>query len=52
MLGCMVETTVGIAAALQVSALADVHDLDGFIVVKDEPFGLVGEEAGQLELRA
>ena len=51
MLGCMVETSVGIAAALHISALADVHDLDGFLIVKDEPFGLVGEEAGLLLLR-
>lgn len=50
MLGCMVETSVGIAAALQISALARVHDLDGFLIVKDEPFGLVGEKAGQLSL--
>ena len=48
MLGCMVETTVGIAAALQISALADVHDLDGFLIVKDEPFGLVTETNGLL----
>ena len=51
MLGCMVETSVGIAAALQISALAEVHDLDGFLIVRDEPFGLVGEEAGLLTLR-
>jgi L-alanine-DL-glutamate epimerase-like enolase superfamily enzyme len=51
MLGCMVETTVGIACALQVSALADVLDLDGFLIVQDEPFGLVTEAAGQLSLQ-
>lgn len=50
MLGCMVETTVGIAAALEISALADVLDLDGFLIVKDEPFGLVQEQAGLLRL--
>ncbi|WP_457070271.1 enolase C-terminal domain-like protein [Hymenobacter sp. UYAg731] len=48
MLGCMVETSVGIAAALQISALADVLDLDGFLIIKDEPFGLVQEQAGLL----
>lgn len=52
MLGCMVETSVGIAAALHISALADVHDLDGFLIVKDEPFGLVTESGGQLRLRS
>ena len=50
MLGCMVETTVGIAAALHISALADVHDLDGFLIVREEPFGLVREQAGALSL--
>ena len=42
---------MGIAAALQISALADVLDLDGFLIVRDEPFGLVTEEAGLLRLR-
>jgi len=51
MLGCMVETSVGIAAALDISALAEVHDLDGFLIVKDEPFGLVAEADGQLTRR-
>ncbi|OGX81397.1 hypothetical protein BEN47_05420 [Hymenobacter lapidarius] len=51
MLGCMVETSVGIAAAMHISRLADVHDLDGFLIVKDEPFGLVEERAGLLTLR-
>ncbi|MDB5268246.1 MAG: hypothetical protein JWP58_1286 [Hymenobacter sp.] len=50
MLGCMVETSVGIAAALEISALADVLDLDGFLIIKDEPFGLVREEGGLLRL--
>jgi L-alanine-DL-glutamate epimerase-like enolase superfamily enzyme len=52
MIGCMVETSVGIAAALQISALADVHDLDGILIIKNEPFGLVTEADGQLTLRA
>ena len=52
MLGCMVETTVGIAAALHISSLADVLDLDGFLIVRDESFGLVAEAEGRLQLRA
>ena len=51
MMGCMVETSVGIAAALQISALVDVLDLDGFLVVRDEPFGLVTEAEGLLHLK-
>ena len=50
MLGCMVETSLGIASALQVSALADIHDLDGSLILRDEPFGLVREQAGELAL--
>ena len=52
MLGCMVETSVGIAAALQIGALAEVLDLDGFLIIRDEPFGLVTEAEGLLRLRA
>ncbi|MBJ6145627.1 enolase C-terminal domain-like protein [Hymenobacter sp. BT559] len=48
MLGCMVETSLGIWSALQISALAEVHDLDGMLIVRDEPFGLVHEADGQL----
>ncbi len=48
MLGCMVETSLGIWSALQVSALAEVHDLDGFLILRHEPFKLVHEEAGEL----
>ena len=51
MIGCMVETSVGIAAALQINALAEVLDLDGFLVIRDEPFGLVTETEGRLQLR-
>ncbi|WP_139923935.1 dipeptide epimerase [Hymenobacter sp. DG01] len=50
MLGCMVETSLGIRSALQVSALADVCDLDGFLIVQNEPFGLVQEENGHLRV--
>ncbi|WP_345238320.1 enolase C-terminal domain-like protein [Hymenobacter saemangeumensis] len=50
MLGCMVETTLGISSAYQISALAKVHDLDGFLIVKDEPFGLVREKNGLLSM--
>ena len=50
MLGCMVETSLGIASALHLSALAEVHDLDGLLIVQHEPFGLVTEAAGALHL--
>ena len=50
MLGCMVETSLGIASALHISSLAEIHDLDGLLIVRDEPFGLVREQGGELSL--
>ena len=48
MIGCMMETTVGIWSALQLAHGVHLLDLDGMLVVKDEPFKLVREEAGRL----
>lgn len=38
MCGCMVETTLGIAAAAQFSPLLDYADLDGAALLSDNPF--------------
>jgi L-alanine-DL-glutamate epimerase-like enolase superfamily enzyme len=46
MVGCMVETSLGISAALSLESLADYMDLDGFILLEHEPFGLVNETDG------
>ena len=44
MLGCMVETSLGISAAAQISGLFDLVDLDGAMLLADDPFeGLVYE---------
>jgi len=48
MIGCMVETTLAISSGLNLCALADYADLDSFLVVKNEPFGLVKEDSGIL----
>ncbi|MBP9673736.1 MAG: hypothetical protein KBD63_01455 [Bacteriovoracaceae bacterium] len=48
MLGCMVETTLGISSAMHLASLADVCDLDGFLLIKDEPFHLMSEDNGIL----
>jgi L-alanine-DL-glutamate epimerase-like enolase superfamily enzyme len=37
-LGCMEETSVGIAASAAVSSLADWADLDGNLLLADDPF--------------
>ncbi len=38
MCGCMIETTLGIAAAAHFSALLDDADLDGATLLSDDPF--------------
>ncbi len=44
LLGCMVESSLGIAAALQLAGLADYVDLDGALLLADDPFtGVVVE---------
>jgi L-Ala-D/L-Glu epimerase len=48
MIGCMVETTLGISSALNLCALADYADLDSFMLVKDEPFQLLTENQGTI----
>ena len=46
MLGCMVETSLGIAAAAHVSGLFDFVDLDGAMLLADDPFaGLVYDDS-------
>lgn len=52
MIGCMVETTLGIQSAYQLLSLADYADLDSFLIVKEEPFQYVVEENGMLSLNA
>ena len=50
MVGCMIETSVAITAAAQLSPLIDYADLDGNILIKNDPFVGVKVKDGQLEL--
>ncbi|MGI8909412.1 MAG: dipeptide epimerase [Rubrobacteraceae bacterium] len=50
MLGCMVETSLGIAAAAHVSGLVDFVDLDGALLLADDPFEGLGYENGRILL--
>ncbi len=50
MLGCMVETSLGIAAAAQLSGLVDFVDLDGAMLLADDPFAGLGYENGRILL--
>ena len=38
MLGCMLQSTLGIAAAVQIAPLVDYLDLDGALLLQDDPF--------------
>ena len=50
MLGCMLETTLGIAAAAHVAPLVDYVDLDGAALLKEDPFTGPHLEAGRIVL--
>ncbi|MGE3611471.1 MAG: enolase C-terminal domain-like protein [Bacteriovoracaceae bacterium] len=50
MMGCMIETTIGISYGMLFSGMVDYVDLDGFLLIKDEPFHLVSETEGILKL--
>jgi L-alanine-DL-glutamate epimerase-like enolase superfamily enzyme len=50
MLGCMVESSVGITAAAHLAPLVDWADLDGTLLISDDPFVGVRVEAGRLLL--
>ncbi len=45
MLGCMIESSCGISAAVHISPLADYVDLDGHLLLESDPFsGLMIED--------
>jgi L-alanine-DL-glutamate epimerase-like enolase superfamily enzyme len=47
-LGCMVESSLGIAAAAHLAPLADWVDLDGHLLLADDPFTGLRLEAGRV----
>jgi L-alanine-DL-glutamate epimerase-like enolase superfamily enzyme len=49
MVGCMIETSLGISSAMHVCSGVEFVDLDGFMIVKDEPYQLIAEQNGRLE---
>ena len=50
MLGCMVETSLGISAAAQISGLVDFVDLDGAMLLADDPYSGPLYENGRIVL--
>jgi L-Ala-D/L-Glu epimerase / N-acetyl-D-glutamate racemase len=50
MLGCMIESELGIAQAAQLGSLADYIDLDGHLLIANAPFTGLGLSEGRLVL--
>ncbi len=50
MLGCMVESSIGISAAASLSPLVDFCDLDGNLLVNNDPFDGVRAVGGRIVL--
>jgi L-alanine-DL-glutamate epimerase-like enolase superfamily enzyme len=50
MLGCMIESSLAITAAAHLSPLVDTADLDGNLLVSDDPFEGATVVAGRLVL--
>jgi L-alanine-DL-glutamate epimerase-like enolase superfamily enzyme len=49
-MGCMVETSIGISAMSQLGSFARWLDLDGNVLLAADPFGGVGNQAGEIIL--
>jgi L-alanine-DL-glutamate epimerase-like enolase superfamily enzyme len=50
MLGCMIETSLGISAAAHLAPLVDRLDLDGHLLIRDDPYKGLGFEDGRIVL--
>ena len=50
MLGCMIESSIGITAAAHLSPLVDYADLDGNLLINNDPYRGVGVKDGKLIL--
>jgi L-Ala-D/L-Glu epimerase len=50
MIGCMIESSVGITAAAHLTPLVEFADLDGNLLVRDDPFRGVTVDRGTLVL--
>ncbi|MFN3324169.1 MAG: dipeptide epimerase [Bryobacteraceae bacterium] len=50
MLGCMISSSVAISGAAQLSPMVDYADLDGHLLIGNDPFEGVGVENGKLIL--
>ena len=51
MLGCMIETSCGIRSAMYLNSLGDFFDLDGHLLLQNDPYDFIRNEAGILSLK-
>ena len=51
MIGCMIETSLGIWSAMQLNTLADYLDLDGYLLISNDPYHLINNKNGKLSIR-
>ena len=52
MLSCMVETSVGVTAAAHLAPLCDHADLDGPLLIKNDPYRGLTYEGAKMSLPA
>lgn len=50
MIGCMIETSIGVTAAAHLAPLCDYADLDGPLLIRDDPYQGVRYEGANLIL--
>jgi L-alanine-DL-glutamate epimerase-like enolase superfamily enzyme len=50
MVGCMIESSLGITAAAHFTPLVDIVDLDGAALLADDPFDGARIDGGQVSL--
>jgi outer membrane receptor protein involved in Fe transport len=50
MLGCMIETSLGISSAMNIAHRVDFFDLDGHLILEKDPFNQIEEENGTKRL--
>jgi len=48
MIGCMIETSLGIYSAFNISYNVNFIDLDGFLIIKEDDFDLLSEKEGKI----
>lgn len=48
MIGCMIETSVGIRSALNIASLFDVFDLDGSLLLKSDPYDFIKSDQDKI----